>query len=236
MTQFGYLDFLAQMGVGGAHPGGLSLTSYLLAQETITDQTAILDIGCGTGQTAAYIYSNFPSQLSACDANEMMVKKANQRFHHHRLPLKATVENAELLSFPDESFHLVLSESVSTFTRTDYSLAEYHRVLKPGGVLLAIETTKNPSLTDETAEELRAFYRFPRMLTEQEWIDALQIAGFRKTSSLTPPSYEEDLEEQVENGTDFSLTHPIPQAIYDILARHEELAPYLSFSIFRAVK
>lgn len=50
-----YQDALAYYGVNGAHPGGLSLTKYLLQQERITSTTQLLDAGCGTGQTSAFI-------------------------------------------------------------------------------------------------------------------------------------------------------------------------------------
>lgn len=50
-----YQDALAYFGVSGAHPGGLTLTKFLLEQEKITSHTTLLDGGCGTGQTSAYI-------------------------------------------------------------------------------------------------------------------------------------------------------------------------------------
>jgi len=53
--EYTYLNCLAELGVGGAHPGGFKLTQDILSAEHIGKKTTVLDAGCGTGQTAAYV-------------------------------------------------------------------------------------------------------------------------------------------------------------------------------------
>ena len=71
-----YLDFLSKFGVGGAHPGGIQLTKELFKSETITPTTHILDVGCGTGQTAAYLAAQYGAIVTGIDNNPVMVEKA----------------------------------------------------------------------------------------------------------------------------------------------------------------
>ncbi|MDY0396172.1 class I SAM-dependent methyltransferase [Virgibacillus halophilus] len=70
-----YLDCLAKLGVGGAHPGGLQLSRQLLSKEDIHADMSILDVGCGTGQTVSYIAQHYPCRVIAMDNDERMVKK-----------------------------------------------------------------------------------------------------------------------------------------------------------------
>jgi ubiquinone/menaquinone biosynthesis C-methylase UbiE len=70
---------LTSFGVGGAHPGGLKLTKNILSREYI-DQKSILDVGCGTGQTSAYIAEKYQCAVTAIDNNTTMLEKAKKRF------------------------------------------------------------------------------------------------------------------------------------------------------------
>ncbi|PAV29194.1 hypothetical protein CIL05_12410 [Virgibacillus profundi] len=74
-----YLDCLALFGVGGAHPGGLQLTKRILSQEDINEEKRVLDAGCGTGQTSAYIAETYPCHVTSLDYNKIMVDKARKR-------------------------------------------------------------------------------------------------------------------------------------------------------------
>ncbi|WP_256241661.1 class I SAM-dependent methyltransferase [Bacillus sp. V3B] len=78
--EYTYLDCLALLRVGGAHPGGLQLTKHILSREKIDETTKILDVGCGTGQTSAYIAEQYRCYVTSLDCNKIMLDKANQRF------------------------------------------------------------------------------------------------------------------------------------------------------------
>lgn len=72
-----YLDMLAYFGVSGAHPGGMALTKAVLAKADIDPELPILDAGCGTGQTAAYLgHLLFP--VTALDSDAVMICKAKK--------------------------------------------------------------------------------------------------------------------------------------------------------------
>ncbi|HWO98911.1 MAG TPA: methyltransferase domain-containing protein [Bacillus sp. (in: firmicutes)] len=234
-----YIDMLALLGVGGAHPGGLHLTKELFAQENITNATAVLDIGCGTGQTAAYLCWEYECKVTACDLNEMMIQKANKRFARMDLPVKAHVEDAERLSFNDETFDIVIFESVAAFTNLSRSLKECCRVLKKGGVALAIEMVKEPQLSELDEQLLADFYRFQSILTESDWMEQWEQAGFSAVTSSREYTIEQD-DQAVDFGTEFDLSARIPINVYDLLDEHERLTEkfqsLLGFRVFRCIR
>jgi ubiquinone/menaquinone biosynthesis C-methylase UbiE len=166
-----YQDALAYYGVNGAHPGGLSLTKILLEQEHLTSATKLLDAGCGTGQTSAYIKKNYPCQVTCIDYHQTMVNRAMNRFQKEQLSIRLLQGSLEKLPFPDSSFDIILVESVLIFTNCKLSLNELKRVLKPNGVLLASEMTSERKLTPIEQNNMCSVYGIEKVLTEQEWIN-----------------------------------------------------------------
>src|SRR6478736_3633738 len=233
-----YMDMLALLGVGGAHPGGLHLTKQLLEKEEINIDTSILDIGCGTGQTSAYLYCRYGCEITACDINATMVQKANKRFEQLKLPCKATIEDIEDLSFDNESFDIILLESVAAFTNISSSLKECKRVLKKGGIILAIETVKEPQMTERDERLISEFYRFQSIPDEMKWVDHWEKAGFSNVIISREHKIEQD-EQDIDFGTEFDLSDEVPSDVYDLLDEHERLTKkyqnLLGFCIFRCI-
>ncbi|MEK4669505.1 class I SAM-dependent methyltransferase [Niallia sp. FSL R7-0271] len=178
MMKPSYQDALAYYGVNGAHPGGLSLTKYLLQQERITSTTQLLDAGCGTGQTSAFIKKHYPCSVTSIDLHPTMIKRAAIRFQRENLPIRLLEGSVEKLPFPDGSFDIILVESVLIFTDIHRSLSELKRVLKPNGVVLALEMTSERDLTPAEQGNMRAVYGIDRVYTEGEWVRSLVNAGF----------------------------------------------------------
>src|SRR5437763_8087818 len=133
MGSLTYFDFLAKFGVGGAHPGGILLTQDILSKEKVNDQSVILDAGCGTGQTAAYLYQHYKSQVIGIEINPIMVEKAISRFEKQQLPISLIQGSIEEIPFADQTFDFILSESVLAFVNKSKALKEFNRVLKKGG-------------------------------------------------------------------------------------------------------
>ncbi|QKY68835.1 class I SAM-dependent methyltransferase [Lentibacillus sp. CBA3610] len=230
-----YLKALALMGVGGAHPGGLHLTKHILAREEINANMTILDAGCGTGQTAAYIADQFQCRVTALDNSEMMLEKARERFSGKNLPIDIRQGNIENLSYRDDLFNMVVFESVLAFTDISRSIAECKRVLKPDGVFYAIEMVLEKKLPEHELKPIIDFYGIARLLTEAEWRDLFSAAGFWNVRAevFNLPFGDVDL----DNTRDFLLSETIDDDMFDILQEHEQLtalyAEQLGFRIFR---
>lgn len=232
---YSYLDSLAELGVGGAHPGGLKLTRKLLQREAIHQQTVMLDAGCGTGQTSAYIKEYYGCDVTGIDHHQLMVHKAKQRFFELGLDVNVKQGNTEKLPFKDASFDLILSESVIAFTDASATLSEFKRVLKPHGVLLAIELIGEEPFSENDANDICEFYQLPALLTKDQWYEVLYKSGFTK---ITTEKAEHEFDPQdVENAPDFSLSENIDPTSFDILHEHEyvmkQYKDVLQFLVFR---
>ncbi len=214
-----YLDCIALFGVGGAHPGGLKLTRKILAQEKIDSSFRILDIGCGTGQTAAFISNQYNCHVSAIENNKIMLSKAKERLASVGLPVTLMEGKAEELPFEDNQFDIILSESVISFTEQPLSLSELQRVLKPNGVLLAIEMTLEKLIDQQELESFTTFYGVSRLHTEDEWIETLNGAGF--PNIYITKNDEDSDEEDLENATEFFLSENITDECFSVLETHE---------------
>ena len=178
MGSLTYFDFLAKFGVGGAHPGGILLTQDILSKEKINGQSVILDAGCGTGQTAAYLYQQYRASVIGLEINPIMVEKAKDRFEKLQFPISLIKGSIEEIPFADHTFDFILSESVLAFVNKPKALKEFYRVLKKGGRLIANEMTINRPINQLEAAEIMNFYSVDSLLLEEDWRLLLQEAGF----------------------------------------------------------
>lgn len=111
---------------------------------------SVVDIGCGTGILAARIADELkPDLVYGIDMSPGMLAKAGRR--------NATVqwrnEPAEQLGLADESVDAVVTTTAFHFFNQPAALAEFHRVLKPGG-LLAISALNLSSRLAAPAQRL----------------------------------------------------------------------------------
>lgn len=179
-----YLERLARYGVAGAHPGGLSLTRRLLSTENLGADTVLLDVGCGAGQTSAYIGLHYPCKIVAVDLNPEMVAIAQRKFAQYQLNIHLQQADARHLPFSRATFDLVLSESVTVFTEIAPTLREYYRVLKPGGCLLAIEVTATEPLSATESTVVQQTLGINLLPTTELWRQMFTNAGFSELQVL----------------------------------------------------
>lgn len=180
-----YLDLLAQHNIDGAHPGGLGMTKALLARETITSDMLLLDVGCGTGQTTLFIAKHYPCRVVAVDLNQKMLDKAKCKFIDSGLEIPLIHADAMNLPFHRGTFDIVLAESVTIFTANiSRTLREYHRVLKPGGKLLATEGTALYPLEKNETEDLKTNLGIAFLPTKEQWCNMLRETGFSNIKVL----------------------------------------------------
>ena len=168
-----YLDLLAHFGIGGAHPGGFDLTQFILEDENIQANESVLEIGCGTGQTAAFLAEKNNCQVTAIDNHPIMVQKARQRFKKSKAPVKVLEGDVQSLDFVDNSFDLIIAESVIVFTDISRTLKELSRVLKSDGNMIMIEMTAEQYLSEEKQKKACSLYGIKEILVTEEWIFAV---------------------------------------------------------------
>lgn len=231
-----YLDFLSKFGVGGAHPGGIQLTKELFLTENIHKNSRILDIGCGTGQTAAYLATRYGAKVTGLDINPIMIEKAKARIQKYQLPVEIIQGSIENCPLKDEQFDFIISESVLSFVNIPNSLQEIFRLLKKNGRFLANELTINHPLKNPLMKEIKQFYGFDSILLEPQWIALLGQAGFKniwiRRPNLSPP--------QTNQNTEFQYSEHIEPELFSVMVQHfNMMADYqgiLDYRIFSCTK
>ena len=212
-----YLDLLAYFGIGGAHPGGFHLTQSLLKDKNIQPVDSVLDIGCGTGQTAAFLAERFHCQVTAVDNHPIMVEKARERFKNRKVSVNVMEGDTQHLDFADNSFDLIIAESVIVFTDISKTLKELSRVLKSDGRMIIIEMIAEQYLTEELQRKVCSLYGIHEVLTEKQWILQLQQAGFTQVDMINAPS--ELIQSDI---TDINQSKNINTDFYDLWEEHNE--------------
>ena len=226
-----YLDLLSKLGIGGAHPGGLNLTKKLFKLENINSTSKILDVGCGTGQTAAYLANKYSANVTGIDVNSTMVAKAKERMRKNRLPVNIIHGSIEKTSLPDNHFDYIISESVLTFVNKPRALDEIFRLLKDGGRFIAIELTIINRLTEKEEHEIKQFYGLDSLNTKKDWVALLSHAGFKHIRILKNTYIDTDPE--------FHFSDDIDPKLHEIMEKHFDLvSKYLasSYRIYSCTK
>lgn len=231
---YSYTDLLAIFGIGGAHPGGLTLSRAVLSELDISEETELLEVGCGTGQTTALILDQFPCQLYAIDHHPVMIEKTQSRLADKTASVKLVKASVENLPFENKKFDHILSESVTAFTNTSTSLCEYSRVLKDEGQLVLIEMAGIQPLSEQETNEITNFYGFHAILSEEEWLQSLKNAGFKNVNTFSI-SLEELIRDE-DDFTEFNMSPGIDPSLFEKLDKHNHLTEQyknkLGFRVF----
>ena len=125
----------------GIRPGGLELTQRGLALARLAPDDAVLDIGCGTGVTVAFLREQ---SIRAMGIDSSAILLARGRSQNTGLPL--LLGEGEALPFANESFDAVLLECALSLVQDRMRVfLECHRVLKPLGRIIVTDIyARNP--------------------------------------------------------------------------------------------
>lgn len=112
-----------------------------------------LEIAVGTGANLEHYGPEVI--LTGVDLSAGMLAFARRRAASLELPVTLEIGDAEHLAAPDGSFDTVVATLLlSTVPDPRRALAEMHRVLAPGGQLLAFDMTKSPILPVRWLEQV----------------------------------------------------------------------------------
>lgn len=108
----------------------------ILAQLPQQGPLKVLDVGCGAG-FFSIILSRCGLEPIGIDLTPEMIAAAKELAKTEGAKAEFLVMDAESLTFPDNSFDVVIARNVTwNLPHPDKAYAEWTRVLKPGGILL----------------------------------------------------------------------------------------------------
>jgi SAM-dependent methyltransferase len=180
--------FMALIGKRVIHPGGKASTEALLTRAGITEMTRVLDVGCGVGTTAIEIARRHGANVTAVDISALMLERARVNANAAGVADQVTVEEGNILSlsFPDDSFDVVIAEAVTMFVDRQLAAWELARVCKPGGRVLATEFMWREQPSTE-AREVFLGQVCPGLQfdTLEDWIQIYASAGLADLETET---------------------------------------------------
>lgn len=164
------------------HPGGSETTRRLIEKANIGENSIVLDVASGTGETAVYIATNFGSSVIGIDLSRKMVDYANVFAKTAGLDQKISfiLADAERMPLKDNFFDAAISECtlclVPDMLRV---LCEMRRVIKPGAKVVVSDIVLAEKLPVELANTVLYSSCISGAKTLNEYILSFEKAGLK---------------------------------------------------------
>ncbi|MFE6065322.1 GNAT family N-acetyltransferase [Streptomyces sp. NPDC056525] len=180
--------FALHHGLPRQGPGSDATTRRLLALTgSLPERPRVLDLGCGPGRSALLLAAETGAEVTAVDLHEPFLAELRQSAADRGLDGSIHTHRADMgaLPFPDGSFDLVWAESSVFVLGFDRALAEWRRLLAPGGTLVLTECVWT---TGEPGPAARAFWEehYP-LRTVAELSAAAVAAGYHVLGTVPQP-------------------------------------------------
>ena len=206
-----------------------------------TKKLKILEIGCGPGALAGALHRWYPNaEITAVDRDSEFIRFARE----YEEGIDFAEGDATALSFPDNSFDVVISNTVSEHIEPSKFYGEQMRVLKPEEICLVLSSRKGIQITphciepeeyekrfwekaEEHEESLDKFEVCKYPMNEAELPAVMEKYGFRKVTTgyvlmdLTPdnPKYSKEMAYQIINTGRYASLERI-QTVADTMSEY----------------
>ncbi|MBM7642168.1 class I SAM-dependent methyltransferase [Streptococcus loxodontisalivarius] len=177
-------NFLAKLGKKRLRPGGITATNWLIEHSGISKESKVLEVACNMCTTSIELAQTFGCQIEGVDMDKKALEKASKNIKEAGLEDKIHIQqaNAMKLPFEDNSFDLVINEAMLTMLRGEAkkkAIAEYLRVLKPGGKLLTHDVSYiKPEMEDLLGQLSQTINANVEPLSVDKWQSIFKEVGF----------------------------------------------------------
>ncbi|RCS59600.1 class I SAM-dependent methyltransferase [Parvibium lacunae] len=150
--------------------------------------SVVVDVGCGQGLSFSLLHRFFrPTSLIGVEYDAHSLAVAATRAKKLGLEIELLQNDCAAIALPDATADIIFCHQVCHhLVRQEESLAEFYRILKPGGLLLFAESTK----AYIHSWLIRWLFEHPmdKQRTAEEYVEMLRKAGFQvdETQISTP--------------------------------------------------
>ena len=139
----------------------------------------VLDVGCGQGKSFKPLHEHFaPRRLIGIDFEQACLEKAVKQAASDGVEVELQRGDVSALALPDESVDVLFChQTFHHLTRQREALGEFHRVLKPGGLLLFAESTR--AYIESWIIRLLFSHPMEVQQTAEQYMTMVREAGFR---------------------------------------------------------
>jgi ubiquinone/menaquinone biosynthesis C-methylase UbiE len=149
-----------------------------LIGEPLPQGGSLLDAGCGQGKSFRLLHEAFqPTRVMGLDADPHSIDLSRAEAEREGIKAELFTADCAQIPLPDASVDIVFChQTFHHLVEQELALAEFWRVLKPGGLLLFAESTK--AYIDTWV--IRWFFRHPMEVqkTAEEYLEMLRRQGF----------------------------------------------------------
>ena len=138
----------------------------------------VLDAGCGQGKAFQGLVEHFQAEkVIGVDVDAVGIAAARREAELHGIPVQLLESDLAAMDLPDASVDMVFChQTLHHLARQEETLAEFHRVLKPRGVLLIAESTREYICS----WVIRLLFRHPMHVQKsaEGYLEMIRQAGF----------------------------------------------------------
>lgn len=159
-----------------------------LIPERKASYPVIVDVGCGWGRSFELLKARFaPRTLIGVDVDPQMLKAAGETVARKGIEVDFRQASSARLPLPSQSVDLLFChQTFHHLVDQESALAEFRRVLRPGGLMLFAESTRKYI----HSWIIRLLFRHPMEVqrTAEEYLSMVRGAGFEVApSSISYP-------------------------------------------------
>ncbi len=225
-------------GIERQGPGSPEMTLKALSFiDNLTDDSRIIDIGCGTGGQTMVLAKHAPGEITGIDLFPKFIDLFNSNAQKHGLVkrVKGIIGNMENLPFNEEELDLIWSEGAIYNIGFERGFREWRKFLKKGGYIAVTEVSW---FTESRPEEISSFWNkaYPGIDTISNTVAIMEQTGYSPVAVFALPEScwtENFYKPQIENRKNFLAKHAGNKAAEDLVRNEEyETEIYKKFKEF----